>query len=190
VTRSAIGLLVLVVTVVGAAACATGRAQIPEPEPVLAVPPVPPRAIDPPPVVEPAVEPPAAEPPPAPAPTVKPRPRASSDPKPDPKQDPPIEPVGPVPNQQPPAQLRTPSTPSGPDAVRQIREIIDTTQRMLDKVEKVVDPPLSDDRKANLTSARAQIQQAEEMLKKDELTQARSFAERAQNIAKLLLSGR
>ena len=37
-TRSAIGLLVLVATTVGAAACATGRAQIPEPEPTLVVP--------------------------------------------------------------------------------------------------------------------------------------------------------
>ena len=33
------------------------------------------------------------------------------------------------------------------------------------------------------------MQQAEEALKKEELTQARAFAERAQNIAKLLLVG-
>ena len=33
------------------------------------------------------------------------------------------------------------------------------------------------------------MQQAEEALKKEELTQARSFAERAQNIAKLLALG-
>jgi phage shock protein A len=55
---------------------------------------------------------------------------------------------------------------------------------MLDKVES----PLSDDRKANLTQARAFMQQAEEALKKEELTLARSLAERAQNIAKLLIS--
>ena len=60
---------------------------------------------------------------------------------------------------------------------------------MLDKVEKS-ETPLSDDRKANLVQARALMQQTEEALKKEEVTQARSFAERAQNIAKLLASGR
>ena len=106
--------------------------------------------------------------------------------KPDPKQDPPIEPVAATPAPAPVAQLRTPATPTGPEAIRQIREILDNTQKMLDSVQ----PPLSDDRKANLTSARALMQQSEEALRKEELTQARSFAERALNIAKVLLSGR
>ena len=189
VTRSALGLLVLVATTLGAAACATGRAQIPEPEPTLAVPPVPPRAIEPAPVPAPPVESPPVEPPPAAAPpprTNRTRPPAEST-KPDPKQpETPAETVGPVSGPPPVAPLRTPNTPTGPEAVRQIRDILDATQKLLVKVEQ----PLSDDRQANLTAAKAWIQQAEEALKKDELTQARSFAERAQNTAKLLVSGR
>jgi hypothetical protein len=87
------------------------------------------------------------------------------------------------------APLRTATAPSGQEAIRQIREILDATLKMLDKVEKS-ETPLSDDRKANLVQARALIQQTDEALKKEEVTQARSFAERAQNIAKLLASGR
>ena len=196
-TRSIHSFAVLLAIALGAAGCATTRAQIPEQEPTLVVPPVPPRTIQPPVVVEPPVEPPPVEPAPAPAPTSKTtRPRAQTDTnkpdpnKPDPnKQEPPPDTVAAVPTPQPVAPLRTATAPTGQEAVRQIRDILDTTVKMLDKVEKS-EPPLSDDRKANLTSARAQVQQAEEALKKDELTQARSFAERAQNIAKLLASGR
>jgi ElaB/YqjD/DUF883 family membrane-anchored ribosome-binding protein len=91
-----------------------------------------------------------------------------------------------VPNPPPVAQLRTPTTPTGPEAVRQVKEILDATQKMLDSVGSLT----SDDRKANFATARSLVQQSEESLKKEELTQARSFAERAQQIAKVLLSGR
>ena len=64
--------------------------------------------------------------------------------------------------------------------------LIDGTQKMLDGVSSLG----TDDRKANFQSARALLSQAEEALKKDELTLARSFADRANNIAKLLLTGR
>lgn len=185
--RSTLGLVVLLAAGLGAAACATGRAQIPEQPPTLVVPPVPPRAIEPPAVVEPPVEPPPVEPaPPPPAATTKQgKPRAAIEPKPDPKQEPPPDVVATVPP--PVAPLRTPATPTGQEAVRQIKEILESTLKLLDKVDE---PQLSDDRKANLTSARAFIQQAEEALKKkpEELTLARSLAERAQNIAKLLTS--
>jgi outer membrane biosynthesis protein TonB len=190
VTRSALGLLALVITTLGAAACATGRAQIPEPEPTLVVPPVPPRSIEPPPVVEPQHEPETTEapsPPPAPRPNrSRPAAEAKPEPKQEPKQDPQVETVGPVPNPPPVAQLRTPTTPTGPEAVRQVKEILDATQKMLDSVGSLT----SDDRKANYATARSLVQQSEESLKKEELTQARSFAERAQQIAKVLLSGR
>ena len=183
-------LVMLLVIGLSAAGCVTSRAQIPEQPPTLAVPPVPPRAIEPPAVVEPPVEPPSAEPAPAPTPTTKPRPpRPVADAaKTDPKQEPPPEVVATVPPPPPVAPLRTANAPTGQDARRQIRDILDSTVKMLDKVDKIVDPPLSDDRKANLTAARALVQQSEEALKKEELTQARSFAERAQNIAKLLTS--
>ncbi len=184
-TRSIQGLAVLLAIGLAASGCMTGRAQIPEQQPTLVVPPVPPRAIEPLPATEPPAAPTPAEPPPAPAPPSKPKPRPQPEVKPDPKQEPPIETTAAA--QTPPvAPLRTPTTPTGPQAIRQIRDILDTTQKMLDKVE----PPLSDDRQANLTSARALMQQAEDALKRDELTQARALAERAQNIAKLLQSGR
>ena len=187
VTRSAIGLLVLVATTVGAAACATGRAQIPEPEPTLVVPPVPPRSIDPPPVVAPPVDLPITDIlPPSPPPPRANRTRPAAEAKVEPKQEPPVESVGPVSNPAPVAPLRTATTPTGPEAVRQIREIVDATQKMLDSVGSLT----SDDRKANYATARSLVQQSEEALKKEELTQARSFAERAQQIAKVLLSGR
>ena len=86
----------------------------------------------------------------------------------------------------PVAPLRSAATPTGPEATRQVREIIDGTQKMLDGVSSLG----TDDRKANFQSAKALLAQAEEALKKDELTLARSFADRANNIAKLLLTGR
>ena len=84
------------------------------------------------------------------------------------------------------APLRSATTPTGPEAARQVREIIDGTQKMLDGVSSLG----TDDRKANFQSAKALLVQAEEALKKDEVTLARSFADRANNIAKLLLTGR
>jgi type IV secretory pathway VirB10-like protein len=186
-TQSIRRLVLLLFVTLGISGCVTKRAQIPEPQPTLIVPAVPPRAIEPPLVVETPVEPPPVEPLPPPATSSKPRPsRPAAESKADPKQDTPIEPVTATPAPAPVAQLRTPATPTGAEAIRQIREILDSTQKMLDSVQ----PPLSDDRKANLTSARALMQQSEEALRKEELTQARSFAERALNIAKVLLSGR
>ena len=186
-THSIRRLALLLVIALGASGCVASRAQMPEPQPTLIVPPVPPRAIEPAPVVETPVEPPPVEPMPPPTTNSKPKPsRPAAESKADPKQDAPVEPAAAAPAPAPVAQLRTPATPTGPEAVRQIREILDNTQKMLDSVQ----PPLSDDRKANLTSARALMQQSEEALRKEELTQARSFAERALNIAKVLLSGR
>jgi outer membrane biosynthesis protein TonB len=182
-------LAVLLVTALSGAGCVTSRAQIPEPPPALVVPPVPPRAIEPPVIVEPSVEPPPVEPLPAPVATSKPpRPRPAAD-KPEPKQEPPPDSGATVPTPPPVAPLRSAATPSGPDVPRQIREILETTQKMLDKV----DPGTlekSDDRKGNFEQAKAFLRQADEALKKEDLTLARSFAERAQNIAKLLQSGR
>ena len=78
-------LAVLLAIALSGAGCVTSRAQIPEQPPTLVVPPVPPRAIEPPVIVEPPVEPPPVEPPPAPVATSKPpRPRPAAD-KPEPK---------------------------------------------------------------------------------------------------------
>jgi len=187
VTRSAFSLLALLATTLGSAACATTRAQIPEPEPTLAVPPVPPRSIEPLPVEEVEPLPTVAEvPPPAPPPPRTNRTKPPVEAKVDPKPEPQVEPTAAPPGPGPVPPLRSPTTPTGPEAVRQIREILDATQKMLDSVGSMT----SDDRKANYATARSLLQQAEEAIKKEELSQARSFAERAQNIAKVLLSGR
>jgi outer membrane biosynthesis protein TonB len=186
VTRSIHSIAVLLLIALCAAGCATTRAQIPEQEPSLIVPPVPPRTIEPPVVVEPPAEPPPVEPAPMPAPTnrpSRPRPPVDSSKPADTKQEPPPETVASVPVPPPVAPLRSAATPSGPEATRQIREILDNTQKTLDKIDA---QSLSDDRKAHYTSAKAFIQQAEDALKKEELTQARLFAERAQNFARLL----
>ena len=93
-----------------------------------------------------------------------------------------------MPTPPPVAPLRSAATPSGAEGTRQIREILDSTQKLLDKVDQA--SLGSDDRRANYESAKNFLRQADEALKKEELTQARSFAERAQNIAKQLQSGR
>jgi hypothetical protein len=80
--------------------------------------------------------------------------------------------------------LRTPTTPSGPEAVKQIREIIDRTSQVLST--KVDYQKLSKDRKANYDTAKNYLNQAEEWLKKEDLTQARLYAKRAEEIAQLL----
>ena len=171
-----------------AGGCATSRAQIPEQQPTLVVPPVPPRAIEPP----PSIEPPAARPGRAAAELpaadhASRRPRAPADrAKPDPKQEPPVETVPTPPTRRRWRRCGRRRRRAVPRP--RVRFARSSTARS--GCSTSVDyPKLSDDRKANFTSAKAFMQQAEEALKKEELTQARSFAERAQNIAKLLLSG-
>jgi outer membrane biosynthesis protein TonB len=180
--RCALLLALLGVTLTG---CTKTRAQMPEPQPTLVVPPVPARTIDPPAVVEPPPEPPPADPPP-PTSASKPKPttRPSSESKPEAKPEP--ETVAAAPTT-PAVTLRSAAAPVGPEAARQIREIIETSQKILDNLDST---QMRDDRKANFTQARNLLQQAEEHLRKEELSQARSFAERAQTIAKLLQTGR
>jgi outer membrane biosynthesis protein TonB len=184
VRRAARGGLLVALLGVMLAGCTKTRAQMPEPEPTLVVPPGPARTIEPPAVAEPPPEPPPADPPP-PTSAVKPRPtRPSAEPKPEAKPEPPETVATPT---TPAVTLRSAAAPVGPEAARQIREIIETSQKILDKVDIT---QMSDDRKANFTQARNLLQQAEEHLRKEELTLARSFADRAQTIAKLLQTGR
>jgi hypothetical protein len=186
-------LMVLGVGVCTVGCTSSGRTQVLEDEPTLVVPPVPPRSIEaqpvtPPPVEEPVVEPAAA----ASTGTAKPT-RAgttsrAAESKPDPKPEGPPDPAstGSTPNPNPPPvmPLRTPTTPSGPEAVKQIREIIDRTSQVLST--KVDYQKLSKDRKANYDTAKNYLNQAEEWLKKEDLTQARLYAKRAEEIAQLL----
>jgi hypothetical protein len=180
--------LILTVLLLPAAACAAAQAK-PSTEPVaLEVPPVPPRAIDsvplPPPTSVAPVEPlPASAPAPAPPkPRVPPRDRAEA--KPEAKPEVPVEPdpaTTPPPAPVPP--LRTGTSANGPEADRQIREIIGRANRLLEGVDRTT---LSEDRKANYESAKDSIDRAEEALRASNFVLARSAADRAENIAKRL----
>ncbi len=188
IERRTLSSLVLVALMgVWAVGCATGKAQIADQPPALVVPPVPPREIELPLIVDtPPVEP-LPEVAPPPATTTKPANRANRTTKPEPENKPePVETPPPV-NPPPVAPLRTPATPSGPEAARQIGEMLDRANAVLNRVDF---QRLSDDRKANYKAAQNYIQQGRDALKKEDLTLARSFAERAENIARQLEPGR
>jgi hypothetical protein len=182
--------LLVAFAAVSVTGCASKAVQAVEDHPALTVPPVPPRAIEPAPLPEtPPVEP-VVEPPPPPTTTAKPtrsRP-ATEKPAPQPVEPPPDTTAAAAPANPPPVPpLRTATTPSGPEAQRQVRDILERAATILAKVDY---QKLSDDRRANYNSAKNYMQQADEALKKDDVTLARSFADRAENIAKQLESGR
>jgi hypothetical protein len=180
--------LVLLLMVAATAACGSARAQVIEDQPTLVVPPVPPRTIDP----LPATEPPAIEPVPelssSPAPSPKPKAAAPrNEAKPDPKPEvPPDTNASSGTTSPPPVEpLRTPTTPSGPEAMRQIKESLARTDNVLSRVDY---QKLTPDSRATYEAAKSFMLQADEALKKDDINQARAFALRAENIAKKLES--
>jgi hypothetical protein len=179
--------ILLIVVALSAAGCATRKAHAIEDTPTLAVPPVPPRTIEPqpveePPRIEPIAEPnTVAAPPPARAP--KPRP---SEPRPaEAKPDPP-ETAGATPPPPPVAPLRTPTSPTGADAARQVRDTITRAESLLKQVDY---QKLSNDRRVTYDSAKNFIQQSEEKLKQEDFQLALSFATRAETIAQTLQNG-
>jgi periplasmic protein TonB len=182
-------LVLLLVVAATTAACGGARAQAIEDRPTLAVPPVPPRTIEP----QLAAEPPVLEPVPdiSPVPVPSPKPRNTApkgESKPDPKPETPPETAtaaAPTTNPPPVEPLRTPTTPSGPEAMSQIRESLDRTDNLLSRVDY---QKLTADRRATYDAAKGFKLQAEDALKKDDLNQARTFALRAENIAKQLES--
>ncbi len=181
-------ILLVVVAGAGASGCASSRAQVLEDQPTLVVPPVPPRNIEPPAIVEsPPVEP-LPEVALPPATTAKPTPKLgnrTADNRPEAKPEPPVETPAPATNPAPVAPLRTPNTPSGPEAARQIKDMLDRATSVLKRIDF---QRLSDDRKANYRAAQSFIDQGLEALKRDDLSLARSFAVRADDIARQLES--
>ncbi len=181
--------VLLLVGGVAAGACATGRAQAIEDKPTLAVPPVPARTIEPQPVAElPRVEPipesnPVATAPPKP----RPAPRNTETRPADPKPEATTESVAAAPPPAPVAALRAPTAPSGPDALRLIRETLQRADGILAKVDY---QKLTADRRASYDSAKNYMQQADEKIKQEDLMLARAYADRAEEIAKRLESGR
>jgi outer membrane biosynthesis protein TonB len=187
-TEAGTRLLLLMMLGASVAGCTASRGQVFEDQPTLVVPPVPPRAIDPPQTAElPAVEPMPDTPIPPPPTTTKPSGRSSNrtEPKPEPKPETPPETTSSPPNPPPVPALRTPATPSGPDATRQIRESLDRATGMLNKVDY---QKLTSDGRANYNTAKGLIDQGNEALNKGDLASAVTFANRAESIAKLLAS--
>jgi hypothetical protein len=179
--------LLLSVLLLPAAACASAQAK-PALDPVaLEVPPAPPRVIDavplpPPTTITPVEELPASAPAPAPAkPRAQPRDRVEA--KPEAKPEVPAEPDPGTPPPAPVPPLRTGTSANGPEADKQIREIIGRANRLLEGVDRNA---LSDDGKANYDQAKDSVNRAEAALRVSNFVLARQVAERAENIAKRL----
>ena len=170
-------------------ACASARAQVqPEDHPALEVPPVPPRHIEPLPVEAPTIElvtdlpvSPPSPPRPRPATSREPNNKTAADPKGESKPETSTDPATPAAPPVPP--LRPQGSAEGPELQRQIRESLDSAQKVLNSVDY---QSLNDERRANYDYAKSFIKQAEEALKANNLTSAKSLAERAETIAKLL----
>ena len=178
----------LLLTGVSAAACASGKAQVIEDRPTLAVPPVPARTIEPQPTAELPPVAPVPESNPAPASSPKPKPTARNNNEPraaDPKPETPeATAAAATPPPPPVAPLRTLSTPSGVDALRQARDTITRAEGILSQVDY---KKLSPDRQKTYDGAKNFITQAEEKIKQEDFALALSFAQRAETIAKILL---
>jgi hypothetical protein len=192
-------LILLLALIVPAGACTAARAQVPpEDRPALVVPPVPPRAIDPLPAEAPPIDPvgdlpnnvPSANPP-RPRPQREPGRPHTTESKPDakPPDTPATDPAAttqPQPVAQPVPPLRTPGTSDGPEMAKQVRDTLDRADKILGKVDYQA---LKSDSRANYDNAKSFMKQAEDALKGNNVTAAKSLAERAENIAKQLAGG-
>jgi outer membrane biosynthesis protein TonB len=183
-------LLLLIVVPAAACASASAKAKAPEVRPPLTVPAPPPRMIEPLPSTEaPSLEPvgdlPAAPTPPAPRPRQQPpRDQAKVEPKPESKPETPVETTAPTaPAAAPVPPLRTDSNTDGPEAVKQVRDVMERANRMLGSIDY---RSLGNERKANYDSAKSFIKQAEEALKAGNSVFAKSLADNAERIAKEL----
>ena len=174
-----------------AVACASAQAKAPIEQVSLEVPVAPPRMVDPVPIESPPIQPvddPATYTPASPV-TAKPRAQGRDtnrvEPKPEVKPElPEPEPV-PQPPPAPVPPLRTGTSATGAEAERQVKEILQRARQMLDGVDT---RGLSEDRMANYESAKDSITRAEAAIKASNWVLARQVAERAENIAKLLIS--
>jgi hypothetical protein len=173
-------------------ACASAQAKSPADRPTLEVPPVPPRVIEAKPLTPPPPEPvddlpPVAALPPRARTTPPPREAAKVEPKPaDPA--PPVEqPVATAaaPAATPVPQLRTPDTVDGPEATRQVRDVIDRARHGLESIDY---RKLSTERRQQYDSAKLMVTKSEDALKQSDFGLARQLAEKADRLAKELQS--
>jgi hypothetical protein len=181
-------IVVLLLASMAGAACSTTRAATPVERPVLDVPPVPHRIVEPVPLPEPEKPAPVADLPPAPPAGGNARQKpAATTAKPDPKAEaPPAEPpaTAPAPPTVPP--LRTIGTPDAREATRRIGEIIARAQEILDNTHY---QPLSDERRGLYRNAQLLISQTKDAISNSNFEFATNLAEKAERLAREL-SGR
>lgn len=168
----------------GGAACATTQAKAPLERPALEVPPVPARVIEQPPAPQPAPEPVPELPTAAP----NPRPRAPQRDvnKPEPKPEaPPVEPpqTTPPPAQPPVPPLRTAALPDSAETSRQITDIRNRAQKLLDATDY---QKLKPEQQAQYNNAKRFIDETDEALKTKNFEFAKGVAEKAERLAREL----
>jgi hypothetical protein len=179
--------LLLLASMTGAA-CSTTKAATPVERPVLDVPPVPHRIVEPVPLPEPERPAPVADLPPAqPAGGNARQKPAAATAKPDPKAEaPPVEPqpAPAVPPTVPP--LRTTGTPDAGEATRRIGEILARAQAILNNTHYQA---LSDERRGLYRNAQLLISQTQDAINNSNFEFATNLAEKAERLAREL-SGR
>ena len=182
---------VLLVLALGclASSCASAQAKAPAARPALEVPAPPPRTIEPAPKPEPSSMPePVNDLPPvsstSPNRAARPASRDTT-PRTEPKppetpsaaEQPPPAATPPV---APPPQLRTPGTAEGPEAAKQVRDMIDKAQKALSAIDY---QRLNHPQRGQYNNAKLMLTQAEEQLKGSNFEIARNNAEKAGRIA-------
>jgi outer membrane biosynthesis protein TonB len=177
-------MLLIALGTIGIAGCATTQAKAPVERPALEVPPVPTRVIEPPPPPQITPEPVPELPPVAPNP--RPRPQQRDTTKPDPKPETPL--VEPPPTAPPPAQptvppLRTASSPDTAEAARQISDIRNRAQKLLDDTDY---RKLTRQQQAQYDDAKRFIGETDEALKDKNFEFAKGVAEKAERLAREL----
>lgn len=179
-----IGLL-LGLSAAGASACATTKAETPVERPALEVPAVPPRVIEAAPISLNSPEP-VPELPPAPV-TPRPRPPQRDANKTEAKPEPEAPPVEPEPVTPAPAPtvppLRTASSTDAAEATRQISDMRNRAQKLLDDTDY---QKLSREQQAQYDNAKRFIDEADVALKAKNFEFARGVAEKAERLAREL----
>lgn len=173
-----------------AAGCVSVQAGTPVERPNLDVPPVPPRVIEALPVQAAVPPEPVEDLPPVTSAPARPRPAAPAPPKEAVRTEPrpaetPAEPPAPAPAAapapvSPTPQLRTPATPDGAEAARQVRDLIERARRTLGSIDYA---HLSPERRSQFDSARLMVTQAEDAVKASNFEFARNLAEKAERLA-------
>jgi hypothetical protein len=178
-------------------ACASAQAKSPADRPALEVPPPPPRTIEPLPAPESVGLEPVGDLPSSSSsapPVTRPRPNTPRETpaRPDPKPPEPVAPIvdpapaAPAPAAPPGPQLRTPGSATGPEAAKQVRDVIERAQKALSSVNT---QRLTNAQRNQFNTAKLMLQEAEGQLKASNFDIARENADKATRIA-MELQGR